>query len=399
MFLRSILFPVCLSLVLTSSSGESLDLNRLRGTSDPFTYGLYLQREASRCFNEAEAAGLRHPCYIPAFGESWADDYAERVKDYSSAKRAFDAAYDLNIRSYKNGTRSEQENILSWQKRQAEATVRKDIELVERAQSELARAREWLTRHRKLKETVGSILDEGWGNISQLSTQFYEDNPSLLGPKEQFDRALLLLDQGNAYGAVCALERLIESGLAETIVRGNMKTARDFYSNLALAHAECGEFGDAVLCLDKAIRLDPDRKKLYLERAIAHFETGNLPACLDDYLSYAGGEAVSHVLIEPSDVNAFNVVEFGSGIARGMACGATEGVVEFVPTLLASAHGLSQGLWALVVSPIQTTTEFCEAATACIEVIRQSSPEQLAEMIAPELADLAIHWEALSSTC
>ncbi|MFZ4100269.1 MAG: polymorphic toxin type 50 domain-containing protein, partial [Chlamydiia bacterium] len=247
-----------------------------------------------------------------------------------------------------------------------------------------------LRRERDRYAGVQSILDAGWEYISAASLQYYQLERKEWTPRAQFERALLFFDYGRSDEVIKALEQLIDSGLAEDVVGQNRVGTPDFYSTLSAAHSECGEFGEAVLCLNKAIELAPHQKKLYLDRAMAYFETGSLDASLADYLEY-GGQANAGALIDLPEV-----AEFGSGIARGIVQGASGEVEDFVPSLLSSAYGLSEGLWALVSAPIKTSSEFCQAASACIEMARECSAEELAQVFVPELAELVSIWETLS---
>ncbi|MFZ4099425.1 MAG: polymorphic toxin type 50 domain-containing protein [Chlamydiia bacterium] len=391
MFFSVVRKTVLLCLAVFAQQGCALETER---TPDRATdrigrwgYDMWLWDETLTCFGRARQAGL-HEFWNGNTG--WPDDYARPARDYAGARRAFDAAFDLHARWFREYLESPQKQIDNWLLDHARAASRHDVDRVEFTQTSIERAREWLLKVEVRKETTWSILNEGWNLVSSVSLQYYQQDSKQKDPRAQYGRALLLLDRGNAYEAICALERLIESGLAEEIVQQDKKSAQDYYATLALAHSECGEFGEAVLCLDQAIRLDPENKRLYLDRAMAYFETGELEASLADYLSY--GLHPSGALIDLPEVT-----EFGTGIARGIAQGGTEALQDFAPNLLSSAYGLSQGLWAFVTAPIDTSVEFCQAASTCVEVIRQSSGEELIEMVAPELAELASKWDSISS--
>ncbi len=148
--------------------------------------------------------------------------------------------------------------------------------------------------------------------------------------------------------------------------------------------AECCLYGQAILSLTDAISKNPTLKEAYLERAIAHFELGDFDLSLDDYLESG---------IKHSTVNSIDLIPFSLGLTKGILKGGTQAGVDFIPSLLSSLRGMGLGLWAFSQDPIQISSEFVQAAKACIEFLKNHTPGQTLQELAPKLKELVKKWD------
>ena len=151
---------------------------------------------------------------------------------------------------------------------------------------------------------------------------------------------------------------------------------------------EAGLYADAILTLSEFIDKNPNNKDVYVERAGAYFELGDFDSSLNDYLT-------SQVKPEPIPLNAQDMIAFSLGLTKGIAQGGVEAGVEFIPSILSSLHGISQGLWAFAQDPVQISKNFVEASQNCIQFIKDHSLKEAFDTLAPELKDLIEKWDQL----
>lgn len=131
----------------------------------------------------------------------------------------------------------------------------------------------------------------------------------------------------------------------------------DSYQNLGLACIEGMMYEDAVYYLSHAIEKDPNNKEIYLQRAVAYFETGRFDPALNDYLN-------SEKLIKSR--NELSVSEeFRDALLKSLARGVSDAAFDFFPSLLYSTYGLSEALWIFTQYPVEKTGEF---VNACYEI-------------------------------
>jgi hypothetical protein len=90
-------------------------------------------------------------------------------------------------------------------------------------------------------------------------------------------------------------------------------------------------------------------------------------------------------------------LEYAKGLISGISEGIKEDVIEFVPSVLASANGLSQGLWALIAQPLDASKEIVESCQNCINYIKKTFSKENLKNLVPELKELVEKWENLNS--
>lgn len=128
----------------------------------------------------------------------------------------------------------------------------------------------------------------------------------------------------------------------------------EVYHNLGSVCMEALSYDKAIEYLSESIRQDPNNKAAYFDRALAYFETGDFKSAIQDYLA-----SDKKVNISASDAPVS--LEFTEALLSGLAHGAKEAAVDFVPSLCNSLHGLSKTLWATAQHPIESTKSFVSA--------------------------------------
>lgn len=163
-------------------------------------------------------------------------------------------------------------------------------------------------------------------------------------------------------------------------------------------------YKEAIKVLSQAIQLNPSNRDAYIERAMAYFETNQLPLALKDY------EAAKKLTIappfKPGSHKAMmmravvyipeNKTEFSKGLVSGTVDGAKVSAVEFIPSIFSCCRGILNGLWAFVCSPIEISQEMVNTAYAIGEFISSHSTEECFQCVVPELKELSLSWDKLN---
>jgi len=162
-------------------------------------------------------------------------------------------------------------------------------------------------------------------------------------------------------------------------------------------------YKEAIQVLTQAIQLNPSNRDAYIERAMAYFETNQLPLALKDYESaekltiappFKPG---SHKAMMMAAVYiAENKTEFSKGLVSGTVDGAKVSAVEFIPSIFSCCRGILNGLWAFVCSPIEVSQEMVNTAYAIGEFISSHSTEECFQCVVPELKELSLSWNKLN---
>ncbi len=148
--------------------------------------------------------------------------------------------------------------------------------------------------------------------------------------------------------------------------------------------SEFGLYADAVIGLTLAIQKNPDLKEAYFERASCYFELGDFNRAIEDFLA-------SEMRSRPIE----SYSQLGLGISAGIARGAGESTLEFIPSIVGAVRGLGNGLWALVQNPAQISQDFLDAAVQCIGFIKAHSTSAILQEMVPELKELVQNYDQL----
>ena len=170
----------------------------------------------------------------------------------------------------------------------------------------------------------------------------------------------------------------------------NEQLVSETYLQQGEAFAEVLAYDQAIEALTKAIELNPQNKNAYFERSVSYFEKGNFDRAFEDYV-------LSEIRPTPIDNNLLDHLNFSLGLSIGVLKGGMEATQEFIPSLLASFQGLSQGLWAFAQDPVQMSSELVLAAHQCIEFVKENSSQEVLLTLVPELQDLIGNWKDLDS--
>ena len=167
-----------------------------------------------------------------------------------------------------------------------------------------------------------------------------------------YDQGLFELAQGNVETAVYFADAFIDR------IKEYDDDDDDFLTserclNIGITYSEALEYSKAIDYLTQAITEDPNNKIAYLERAVAYFETAQFDKAVSDYV-VVSKEQIS--LMENSPSGAFS-----KALLQGLAQGAREGAVDYLPSLLSSMYGLSQTTWAILEHPLDHSSAFANA--------------------------------------
>ncbi|MBY0529628.1 MAG: tetratricopeptide repeat protein [Rhabdochlamydiaceae bacterium] len=162
------------------------------------------------------------------------------------------------------------------------------------------------------------------------------------------------------------------------------------YFYKGVLESEVGAYNSAIESLSEAIKKNPNNKEAFFERAVAYYEAGEFDLSLNDYLTSG---------IRPCSMKSASVdiISFSRGMAKGILAGGAQGSIEFIPSLLSSVHGIGHGLWAFSQDPVQTSVELVQSAQACIQYLRENTPQKAMLKLIPELKGLFEDWDQLES--
>ena len=142
----------------------------------------------------------------------------------------------------------------------------------------------------------------------------------------------------------------------------------------ALAHRH---YEQAVQDFGKAIELNPTNPIPYLERGVANFGLGQYDHSLADYQQFTSQVQKTHPLSVP---------DFSLGFAKGLP----KGIYE-------SGRGILMFVSDVVVHPIHTGQQMCEAFTLLSNLARSGEWGTLGEVLAPEIHQLINEWDTIPS--
>jgi tetratricopeptide (TPR) repeat protein len=252
-----------------------------------------------------------------------------------------------------------------------------------------------LTDVKYIKERIGSYQRDYQKEIKQVEEQFeqakFRSKKSLddciayhQNPLAYVNRGLFDYLEGDPIDALFRIRRAFENAepkdLAEIKEQALLIKGR--------SELEAGLYADAVLSLTELINIRPEHHEAYFDRAEAYFSLGNFDASLKDYLQ-------SEVKFQP--VSGIAGLAFSKGLTKGIIRGAGESAEEFIPSLLSSARGIGQGLWALAKDPVPVSKGLVQAAQECILFIKEHTAAETLLTLVPEVRELVTGWDTLKN--
>ncbi len=180
---------------------------------------------------------------------------------------------------------------------------------------------------------------------------------------------------GNYFTAMEDIKKSITTGAIDPKI----------FEVLGQTSAQLGLYQNAIDCLTKVIKEEPQNSKAYLERAAAYFEQGNFEKALEDYMA-------SGLKGSPIEDFAIASLEFGGGVIQGVLMGAEHTLENFLPSMLCSLQGMANGIWAFALSPKEVSNEMVEACKNIYEFLQGSNLETISAVI-PELKELVSDWK------
>lgn len=144
---------------------------------------------------------------------------------------------------------------------------------------------------------------------------------------------------------------------------------------------EAGLYADAILTLTDLLDKYPSNHEAYLDRAEAYFELGDFDVSLKDYLA-------SEIKHDPISSDAKDMLDFSLGLTKGILQSGAQAGIEFIPSILSSLQGLSQGLWAFSQNPVHISKQFVQAAQNCVDFVKEHTPKKCLAHLCPSLKSL-----------
>lgn len=207
-------------------------------------------------------------------------------------------------------------------------------------------------------------LDEIYSLLNKIREEFdslyylcIDEHPH---PKIQYEYGMLKIHSGDVIeGLECIKDFLSFAALPGN----NVIITSEVYQQEGQAYADLGMYDQALVALNKALTLDPNNKEAYFSRSQTYFEMGQFDLAMFDYIN-------SNQTYRLSRIKPKYKEEFHSGLLKGLANGGIDGAVDFFPSMLNSAHGITQSLWVFVQHPIDATTNFCNT---CYDLCQSTS--------------------------
>lgn len=206
-------------------------------------------------------------------------------------------------------------------------------------------------------------IDRIYSVLEMIKSDFYNLYNQCLRehehPKIYYERGLLNMHSGKYDKALTDISHLMHIAQNEP---SKFNITSEMYEQEGCIYSELGLYDLALKSLNKAIEHDPNNRGAYFKRAECYFETGNLELSLDDFIK--SNASAIRKSIEPS----WGIRE---SVLNGLAEGAKDGAVEFVPSLCNSIYGLGNALWIFAEHPIESTNNFIHACNEISKLTKQ----------------------------
>lgn len=246
----------------------------------------------------------------------------------------------------------------------------------------------WIPRLKSMRSNSLDVLQVLSERNDQLFKKIYDQCIILhQSPAALYQRGLISFNNADYIEAFDDISKLIT--ISQTQGEGDLSP--EIYTQYGIIASELGLYQTAINSLSAAIRINPENKDAYLERAVAYFEIGQFDKALEDYLK-AGLQNSSSI----SKLQFIEITSLSAGISIGIIEGTKTGLVEFIPGVLGSLRGLSNGLWAFCNDPVGASQDFADAAIQCIEYLKSYSTTEILQEIVPELKELIQNYDALN---
>lgn len=198
---------------------------------------------------------------------------------------------------------------------------------------------------------------------------------------------MVLFQEGDFSGSFFDLKKLIDQAQAAEVF--DQLKAEIFLLDGQL-HSELGLYQEAIASLCRAIEQDPKNLEAKIERATAYFETGQWDLALSDYLNVK-----SSVDLRP--ITEEILVEFSKGLSQGAAEGFINAAHDWIPSLMATASGAGNLLWAGVCDPLHVPQKLAHATFELFNYLSSTNLAKIAEVLEPEVYQLLSEWKQLDS--
>lgn len=342
-----------------------------------------IKSDASNYLWEVHNAGLPSIYKNNWFVDHWVYRFRDQYfKKYSGFRKGFNNLFLWNDAHYGRSIEEHKGKIEELSSKKV--LLEGDCRTIQRSKENILY---YQTKHLQCQ----SILHAGWSDIHHKFLLLFNAVEESENANFNFEKGLVLLDAGKCEEAVLYIEKIVNAGNVNEVLKSSQIESSDFYIDLANGYSEASEYEKAIEVLNDAIKKNPENKEAYFSRAVAYFETGDFEKSLKDYIESG---MKSKPVNEKTDINMFN---FSLGLSQGIISGGSDSALEFIPSVLASATGLGRALWALVQDPVQTSVEFVRAIHSCVEFVKSNNAIDTIGMVLPEMKELVEKWDSLST--
>lgn len=249
---------------------------------------------------------------------------------------------------------------------------------------ELERQLEWVSKKRsKLEENIkqsSEVLQKSRDEMTRLFIKIYDDCiEDHVCPNSIYHRGKIAFSLGDTVVFIGNVFSLISSGY---------DIDSESLHQLGQAYNEANQYDQAIRVLSECIENDPQNSEVYLDRAVAYFETGQFGSSLQDYLD----SGLRPTYLDDDNLNYLQVCK---GVVVGACRGAIDSSIDFFPSLLSTIKGLGRGLWTLSENPIGVSKELIENGTKCLEYLKEHASLEYLQENMSTLQKYIEHWHEI----
>ena len=215
---------------------------------------------------------------------------------------------------------------------------------------EIIKCQNWISKCKKKYDDDFKTICKTENTINQLYLERFDwcwNNHQNLG--SLYERGMFNFNIGQNLDCLKDIDDLLQKAKEQNQID---QMQSEILQLKGKCQMELGLYHDAIIALSQAININPDNKEAYFERAGAYFETGNFDVSLKDYI-------LSGKKSDPIDLKLKDMLDFSLGISKGAVEGTAISLQEYIPSMLSSAYGMGECLWAFANEPVKCLQILC----------------------------------------
>lgn len=198
-----------------------------------------------------------------------------------------------------------------------------------------------------------------------------------------YHHGMILFQEGDFSGAFFDIKKLIDQAQLANLF-DQLKT--EIFLLDGQLNSELGLYQEAIASLCRAIEKDPKNIAAKIERAIAYFETGQWNLALNDYLNIKPA-------VDLSPIAEQILLEFSKGLSEGASEGFLHAASDLIPSLISTASGAGNLLWAGICDPLYVPQKLAQATYEFFNYLSESNLATIAQSLDPEAYQLISEWK------